>query len=228
MHKSYADTLESYMIEPAEEGVGTEILKFVGKGALKILGKIGIFLAINIGICSLVISKVVRDEKKCKERLANMTPEEKLSRKNYLDTWVPKIQEFQKSVAKDIDKFDKKNDIKKFLYEESILPDTPSKEKGYGAYIAGIEYSTIQFPDADGDDEPDPDKAKEFTMKLRELKPLIQKWKNEARIFSPYFELMISAEDENEDYPWFEICLSCKWIDRYGIIKPGLPKFGEK
>ena len=229
MHESYADVLESYTIDDiATEGIGVDLLKLAGKGVLKILKCIGIFFAITIGIASIAMIRSNRHETIVRNRLADPTPDEKLSRQNYLHTWVPEIQKFQKMVAKDINDFNKRYDIKKFLYEKDIIPDNPEMRSGYGAYVAGLKYETIQHPEADGDDDPDPIKAQEFTEKLKELKPLINKWKNAARVFYPYFELMVSVEDENENYPWFEICLSCKWVDKYGIIRPGLPEFGKK
>ena len=227
MEKNYADVLESYLI--AEEGFGTDILKALGRGIGSLLKKTAIFLGVTVGLCGLVIIASERTNKRVQQRLANPTPEEKLSRENYLSTWVPKIQEFQKSVQKDIDKLDKTTDIKKYLYVEERVRDTPDPKVGYGygAYLVALEYENIQYRNADGDDEPDPEKAKDFFEKMKFLKPLVQKWKSEAAKFSPYFEIC-AGFDENEDYPEFWIVLDCKWLDRDGIIKPGLPKFEDK
>ena len=63
--------------------------------------------------------------------------------------------------------------------------------------------------------------------KMKFLKPLVQKWKNEATKFSPYFEICAGFE-EDEECPQFWITLDCKWVDRDGIVMPGLPKFEEK
>ena len=223
MNKSYADVLESYII--AEEGTGTNILKVTGKVIWKLIKPVLIFLGITVGISSLAIAYTVRYEKTAKKRLENMTPEEKLSRKNYLDNWVPKIQEFQKSVIKDIEKFDKQYDFKKFLDVDPVMPDAPSKEHGYGCYILSLNPSELYGDDYDGDSPADVNKSREFNDKVKQLKPLIQKWKSEARKFSPYFELIVEDDFQNSDeYPDINICLSCKWVDKYGIIKPGLPE----
>ena len=225
MEKNYATVLESYLI--AEEGLGMDILKALGRGVGSLLKKIAIFLGVTIGFCGLLVIASERTAKRVQQRLANPTPEEKLSRENYLSTWVPKIQEFQESVQKDIDKLDKTTDIKKYLYVGKPVSDNLDPRVGYGAYLVALEYENIQYPDADGDDEPDPEKAKDFFEKMKFLKPLVQKWKSEAAKFSPYFEIC-AGFDENEDYPEFWIVLDCKWLDRDGIIKPGLPKFEDK
>lgn len=221
MEKNYADILESYLI--AEEGLGMDILKALGRGLVDILKKTAILLGIGVAISSLSIAAInATDGKRIQKRIANPTPEEKLSRENYLSTWVPKIKEFQKTVEKDIDKLDKATDIKKYLYVEHIS-DNPDPRFGYGARLVELDFDTIYR----APDESDLEKAKDFFEKMKFLKPLVQKWKNEATKFNPYFE--ICAEfDENEDYPEFGIVLSCKWVDYYGIIKPGLPKFEEK
>ena len=225
MEKNYADVLESYLI--SEEGLGVDILKALGRGVGSLLKKIAIFLGVTIGVCGLLVIASERTEKRVQQRLANPTPEEKLSRENYLSTWVPKIQEFQESVQKDIDKLDKTTDIKKYLYVGKSVSDNPDPRVGYGAYLVALEYENIQYPDADGDDEPDPEKAKDFLEKMKFLKPLVQKWKNEATKFSPYCEICAGFE-EDEDCPQFWITLDCKWVDRDGIVMPGLPKFDDK
>ena len=53
--------LESFLIpidentSIAEEGLGTELLKLAGKGALQLLKKLAIFIGINIGIVGLLV-----------------------------------------------------------------------------------------------------------------------------------------------------------------------------
>lgn len=223
MEKNYADVLESYLI--AEEGLGMELLSALGAGIGALLKKLAIMLGVTVGFCSLLILSANANNQRVQKRLANPTIAEKQSRENYTSSWIPKILEFQKAVQEDINKLDKKNDIKKYLYDPKFVNEN---DLGYGAFLAGLDYSKIQYPDADGDDEPDEDKAKDFSKKLVDLKPLVQKWKNEAKIFSPYFEIVIDVDDHDESRPWIWISLSCKWVDKDGIIKPRLPKFEDK
>ena len=225
MEKNYADVLESYLI--AEEGLGMDILNLVGKGIGVLLKALGILVGLPIAACSLLVFASAIRHKRVQKRLANPTPAEKLSKENYISTWVPKIREFQQSVQADIDKLDKKNGIKKYLAELDLLSDNPNDD-GYGAVLVSMIYSRIQYPDAMGDDDPDPEKARDFSKCLAELKPFIQEWKNKAKAFSPYFEIVIDLYDEDETNPWIWVALSCKWIDRDGIIRPGFPKFEEK
>ena len=50
---------------------------------------------------------------------------------------------------------------------------------------------------------------------------------SEAKKFSPYFELELAIDEPDENYYFcdFSVFLNCKWIDKYGILKPGLPEF---
>ena len=97
----------------------------------------------------------------------------------------------------------------------------------YNTYLCGLEWSQCQYPDADGDDEGDPELVKEFSEKIVKMKPYFDKWKREAKKFSPYFELELVIDEPDENYYFcdFSVFLNCKWRDKYDILKPGLPEF---
>lgn len=61
------------------------------------------------------------------------------------------------------------------------------------------------------------------------MKPYFDKWKNEAKKFSPYFELELNVEEPDNEYYFcdFNVVLRCKWTDKIGILKPGLPEFNK-
>ena len=94
--------------------------------------------------------------------------------------------------------------------------------------ICVLEWSKVQDPGSDGDDEANPEKLKDFCNKLQDLKPYISKWKNAAKEFEPYFKLVITIdEDKNhveDGWADFNIYLVCNWLDKDGILKPGLPE----
>lgn len=232
MHEKYADVLESYLI-PAEEGFGLELLKFVGKGIGKVAKAIGIFLGLNIALVGVLLFSSKVNSDRYKKRYNNPTEGEKLSRDNYNKTWLPKINEFAKMVADDIKEADKKLDIKKFMDIEQPKVPLNATMNGvpiyylYNHYICSLDWSKCQYPDADGDDEGNPELVKEFSEKISQMKPYFNKWKSEAKKFSPYFDLEIEVEEPDDDYYycWFNLTLKCKWLDKDSILKPGLPEF---
>lgn len=223
--------LESLMIpeyEIANEGLGTELLKLAGTGALKILKTIAIFLGISIGASGLIIGTALMNEKKRNTRYANPTKEELLSRDNFNNSWVPKIKEFLKLVNKDINTVNQSNKIKQFMYIHSPNDNLTKVDGKYNFCICALEWSKVQDLGSDGDDEANPEKLKDFCNKLQDLKPYISKWKNAAKEFEPYFKLVITIdEDKNhveDGWADFNIYLVCNWLDKDGILKPGLPE----
>ena len=220
----------------AEEGLGTELLKLAGKGALQILKKLAIFIGINVGVIGLLVYTSDKKQKEIKRRFDNPTPEEKLSRDNYINTWRPEIKKFNDMINKDIKEADKKLDIAKFIditnmsnnsKDSLITIDGVPQNYNYNTYLCGLEWSKCQYPDADGDDEGDPELVKEFSEKIVKMKPYFDKWKREAKKFSPYFELELVIDEPDENYYFcdFSVFLNCKWRDKYDILKPGLPEF---
>ena len=232
IHEDFAEVLESYII-PAQEGFGLDLLNFIGKGLGKIAKAIGIFLGLNIALVGIIIFSNNLNEKRFRKRYNNPTDAEKLSRYNYNHTWLPKINEFSKMIADDINKADKKLGIKKFLSisrpkvpEDATINGVPIYYM-YNHYICSLDWSKCQYPDADGDDEGNPDLVKEFSEKLSQMKPYFNKWKSEAKKFSPYFDLVIEVEEPDDDYYFcgFDLTLQCKWVDNDGILKPGFPEY---
>ena len=236
MYEYYVDTLESYIItEPAQEGFGLDLLKFVGKGIGKVAKALGIFIGINVALVGTVLLSTSANAAIHKKRYNNPTPEEKLSRDNFNKIWLPEIDAFRKLVLKDIDEADKKFDIKKFIStRQSInkgddgvyINGIPSRHT-YDYSICWLNWEACQYPDADGDDEGNPELVKEFSEKISKLKPYFDKWKKEAKKFEPYFKLELNVEDPDEDYYFcnFFLSLNCKHVDKLGILKPGLPEF---
>lgn len=225
MYDNYADVLESYLI--AEEGFGMELLKVIGNGIGKIAKSVGIVFGLSVVLGStLILGQNIRTDR-FNKRYANPTPEEKLSRDNFNNTWFPEIKKFAEFVNKDIVSINKKTDISKFLYPQRDHSAEFLSTHGYCYWLCEMDFSTLQYPDADGDDEGDPEKVKEFIDKLSVVKPYFDKWKSAAKKFSPYFELVIYVDDENADdgYADFSVCLRCKWLDKDNILKPGLPEF---
>lgn len=223
--------LESLIIpeyEIANEGLGTELLKLAGAGALRVLKTIAIYLGITIGASGLIIGAALMNEKKRNTRYANPTSEELLSRNNFNNSWKPKIQEFLKLVNKDIDTVNKSNNIKKYMYIHSPNDNLSKVDGHYNVCICALEWSKVQDPGLDGDDEANPEKLKDFCNKLQELKPYISKWKIATKEFEPYFELVITIneneKDINKGWADFDIYLVCNWLDKDGILKPGLPE----
>lgn len=234
MKENYADVLESYLI-PAEEGFGIDLFKFVAKGAAKVAKAIGIYFGLSVVLVGALVLGSEAANKKYMKRYNNPTPEEKLSRDNFNNTWIPAINEFKKVVDADIDKADKKLDIKKFLDiskpkapEGATIGGVPAAMYyTYNYYLCGLDWEKFQYPDADGDDEGNPELVKEFSEKISQMKPYFEKWKNEAKKFAPYFELTIEVEEPDDDYYFcnFNIVLRCKWLGKDKILKPGLPEF---
>ena len=231
MYETYADVLESYMI-PAQEGFGLSLLKYVGKGAGIVAKALGIFLGINVALVGVLLFSNKVSGEKFKKRYNNPTPEEKLSRDNYNKTWLPKINEFAKMVADDITEADKKLDIKKFIdlskpkvSEKATINGVPIYYM-YNHHICSLDWSKCQYPDANGDDEGNPELVKEFSEKISKMKPYFNKWKSEAKKFAPYFDLVIEVDepDDNYQFCWFNLTLKCKWVDKDTILKPGLPE----
>ena len=62
----------------------------------------------------------------------------------------------------------------------------------------------------------------------QDLAAEFSKWKNAAKEFEPYFKLVITIdEDKNhveDGWADFNIYLVCNWLDKDGILKPGLPE----
>ena len=233
MKENYADVLESYIIKPAQEGFGLDLLKLMGKGVVKVAKGLGIFIGLNIAFVGLIIGSNELSYNKHKKRYDNPTPEEKLSRDNFNETWVPEIEKFKTQVEKDINEADKKYDIKKFIDVCKSVKKTdemPAGYRYYNYYLCWLKWEACQYPDADGDDEGNPELVKEFSEKISQMKPYFEKWKSEAKKFAPYFDLVIEVEDPDKDYYFcnFDIVLRCKWVDKDSILKPGLPKFNEK
>ena len=231
MKDNYAEVLESYLI-PAEEGLGIDLLKLAGTGVLKIAKKIAIFLGINLAIVGTLVAVSNVQQKEAKRRFDNPTPEEKQSRNNYTNTWKPEIIKFSEMIKNDIEEADKKLDIKKFIeiYNTNNF-NSNIKINGmspiYNTYLCGLEWSKCQYPGAAGDDEGDPKLVKEFSEKISKMKPYFDKWKREAKKFEPYFVLDLEVEEADPDYYFcnFYVTLRCKWVDKQGILKPGLPEF---
>ncbi len=236
MSENYAEVLESYLI-PAQEGFGLDLLKLAGKGVAKVAKAFGIFIGVNIAFVGAILLSSEMSAKKFRKRYENPTPEEKISRENYNKTWLPAINEFKKMIDADIDKADKKLDVKKFLYTSK--PKTPAPESGtingvpiyymYNHHLCGLAWEKCQYPDADGDDEGNPELVKEFSEKISQMKPYFEKWKMAAKKFAPYFDLVINVEDPDDDYYFcnFDLTLVCKWVDKDSILKPDLPEFNK-
>ena len=226
--------LESFLIpeEIATEGIGMEIAKLAGKGALAILKSIGIFLGLNVALVGGLMLYSDAADKKFRKRYEYPTPEEKKSRENYSKYWIPKFKEFYQMIIKDIDTVDKKCGIKKYLDTDLIILNGNVSGRGYYMYSArlfGIDWNKVASIDEDGDLNPDDydyDKVAEFLPMLKELKPYCNKWKAEAKKFEPYVKLEINidcGQNNNELYEC-DIRLVCKWVDKDGILKPGLPE----
>ena len=231
--------LESLMIpeenlEVANESIGLAIAKILGKGALKFALWLAKWIGIGVIAGLAIVGMSNKNIAKHNQRYNNPTPEELKSRENYNKYWVPKIKELYDMIINDIDKADKKSNIKKYLYignskvMNSEIGPKESSIKSYDKFIFGIDWSSVQYPGADGDDEPDPEKMKDFADKLEFLKPYFNKWKSAAKKFEPYFTLGIYLEEMNtkdsSDIINFEVYLHCKWIDKDRILKPGLPE----
>lgn len=230
--------LESLMIpeenfEIANEGVGAEIAKLAGKGILKILKHLAILLGISIGTSALLIGSNVAAQKKAANKRQNLTDDEKKSKSNYINTWKPELMKFNKMIIDDINEVDKKCDIKKYLSVPKSGPSSYGTFNGetiesYDWVLVYLNWTNLQYPGADGDDEADPEKLKDLVSKLENLKPYINKWKTAAKKFEPYFKLEIEIDEIEDDIEnglyEFTICLNCKWIDKYNVLKPGLPE----
>ena len=226
MKENYADVLESYLI-PAQEGFGLDLLKFLGKGLAKVAAAVGLFIGIPVALAGVAVAISAANEKMYEKRYNNPTPEEKFSRDNFSQTWVSEIDKFREMIARDIDNADKKLDIKKFIH---ITNTKIEPCRAYCYDICSLEWEKCQYPDSDGDDEGDPKLVREFSEKISQMKPYFEKWKTEAKKFAPYFTLVLAVEEPDDDYYFcnFYVSLRCNWIDKIGILKPGLPKFGEK
>ena len=231
---------EDNKVEIAEEGLGSELLKLVGKGAFSIAKAIAIFIGIDIALVGLIVLPSVFNSERHKKRFANPTSEEKLSRDNFTNSWEPAFKDFAKMINKDINEADKKFKIKKFIdickIENQNKEDNGTRINGipqyhtYSFHLCSLNWEACQYPNSDVDDAGNPDLIKEFSEKLTKMKPYFDKWKKEAKKFSPYFELMLEIDDPNEDYEYcnFYVGLKCKWLDKDGILKPGLPEFNNK
>lgn len=230
--------LESLMIpeenlEVADEGIGAEIAKLAGKGILKILKHLAILLGITIGTSVLLIGSNVAAQKKAANKRQNLTDDEKKSKSNYINTWKPELMKFNKRIIDDINEVDKKCDIKKYLSVPKSGPSSYGTFNGetiesYNWMLVCLDWASLQYPDADGDDEADPEKLKDLVSKLEILKPYVNKWKSAAKKFEPYFKLEIEIDENENDIEnglyEFTIWLNCKWTDNYNVLKPDLPE----
>ena len=156
--------------------------------------------------------------------MENLSDAEKLSLSNYVNTWVPEIIKFRDMVKKDIKNAG--DGIDKYLYYNGKI-STESIPRFGGISICGLDWSMCQYPDSDGNDEGDPEKVKDFSEKISKMKPLFDKWKKEAKKFSPYFDLCLTVDEPDANYYFcnFDLYFNFKHIDKYGIVKPGLPEF---
>ena len=230
--------LESLMtpeenLQVADEGIGAEIAKLAGKGILKILKHLAILLGISIGTSALLIGSNVAVQKKSANKRQNLTDDQKKSQSNYINTWKPELMKFNNKIIEDINEVDKKCDIKKYLSVPKSGPSSYGTFNGesvesYDWALMSLNWESLQYPGADGDDEADPEKLKDLVSKLEILKPYINKWKSAAKKFEPYFKLEIIIDENDNDIEnglyEFTIYLDCKWVDKYNILKPGLPE----
>lgn len=232
-----------YLI-PVEEGVNwdgvKQLLAAGGKSLLSAVGKglrnFAIFTAAMFGLLAVCVIRSEKNAKRAAARLANPTPEEQKSLRIFEENWKPALLKFKASCKKDFDKWNRQN--KALNYDNTIKFDDGEiiypHQSGYGGYCAyGV--SLIQFDYGSKAYIDDPDEFREeprtkeigesLQAALRSLKPLIDKWKAESKKFSPYFEMLIDYQDNDPDYPFINIVLRCKWVDKDGILKPNLPVY---
>ena len=242
------EKLCNYLI-PVEESFNWDgAKKVLVAGGKAVLGTIGVglrnFAIFTAALFGLLAIAVVRSEKAAKraaQRLANPTPEERESLQIFEESWKPALLQFKTNCKKDFDKWNRQH--KDLNYDNTISFDDREiiypQTSGYGGYCAygvsliNFDYGSKAYNTEDPDDyrngcreEPLTDEiGKSLQAALKTIKPLIDKWKSESRKFSPYFEMLIDYQDNDPDYPYIDIVLRCKWVDKDGIIKPNLPAY---
>lgn len=229
----------------ADEGIGIDILKAAGKAALdtcKSIAKIiAVIIGLSVGITSISLYSAKKNGDKFRKRLTNLTDGEKQSQKEYLESWVPAFKKWAVQCERDFKAWKSKNDPandidwigKVFMGLTNTDLSMPSRSGGMPAQIATPMYgvSLCEFDYYSNSDMYEHNRD-EYIKSIKAMKPLIQKWQSSAAKFAPYFECEVeygTGSDENdpsfEEYPYIYISLSCKFVDDFGILKEGLPKF---
>ncbi len=176
----------------------------------------GVLLASTAAVLGLGIIAAVAQTKiekmKLKSRIKNMTEEEKLSRENFLNSWVPELAKFHDIIESDINK----NAQLSKMFDVIALSKTFNIEGGYNIHLVNLNYEQNKKSTID-----------ETTKSISPMDKYIAKWKNYAKKFMPYFEFMAEYDNDidPEESPLLDIILICKWVDKDGMLKPGLPKF---
>lgn len=176
----------------------------------------GVLLASTAAILGLgVITAIgLSASKKFKlsSRIKNMTEDEKLSRDNFLNSWIPELKKFHNDIEKTV-----KNDYQ-INKSFNVLPfiSNPTIKSGYDIPLLDLNYDQLS-------------KSSEAEMRelLDPLTKYVKKWKSLANKFSPYFELAIQQDNDTDPdvVALVNATLICKWVDKDGMLKPGLPKF---
>lgn len=234
-----SERIKAYMI-PAEEGVGLNLLKFAGKGALSIIKSFAIVVGTLLGLTVILASSSESQRKRAAKRLANPTSEEKESLRIFEEIWRPELLRFHDACKQEFDKWAKKNTALNYgntiqFGDRSIHYPNKNGYRGYYSYgicLIDLDYGSKAFIQEGDDYAQDTPVNAEIGQKLiealRSLKPLINKWKQDAKKYAPYFEIAISYEDTDPDYPYVDVVLKCNHIDKDGILKPGLPPYKGK
>ena len=227
--------------------------KLLGKAAIKGVEGIAKGLAIYLGLGLAAVSAILLtnhiNNKQALNRLNSLSDAEKTSLNNY-KTWVDPLNAQLDSMRKDLEKLAKKYNAsgmfeipdKHFTQElysvDKLNPAASIQWSGQKpVFWFNENYLYVDENDEPVGDYPNQDRARKLQEALKEigLKDLITRWKSQMSKFNPYFELVVANEDElelfdsaspdDEMYPYIQIMIQMKWVDKMGIIKPGLPTY---